>query len=577
MQRAVDFWRNLRVRTKFLLILLLAIASVSTVSIAVIRIPLQAYDEQLYRNSSQTITLFAEQIQSELQGFEAISYQILTDNALQKNLSIMQHSPPGTVKWVNANTEVSKRVAYFSLWFSNTVRFQLKTAEGASYNQFFGASVNSDKLTPEYMKRASGRGGRLVWLTEDGPEPRLLLLREIREIEGLTFDTLAVMLIEVDLPALVEQYCRGMTQMGAPLLCGIYTDDVCLYASNDAIRTLDAGEDGYARMKLDGQNVLCVRYTAANGMKYVTLVNYDQIHSTMVIFIGITVGIIIISTVLALIISMLLMDSVLNHLQVLLKKFDDFAAYGRPVPEINDPYQNRQDEIGRLHRHFDRMTRAWDKMLQDKEKQQRLLQEKQIQQLRAQVRPHFLYNTLESIYCLSQNAADQRIAVMTDALGKMLRASLNDKRDIVTVAEDLQVAREYLRIQLIRYGDRLRVEYDVEESVMPCRIPAMTIQPLVENAVHYAAEEMLETCVISIRGGAVSGGIDIVVEDNGSGMDEDILAKLETGEVRPEGLGIGMRNIHKRIQYAFSGQYGLRVKCADGRTQVIIHLPDTRS
>lgn len=575
MHRLTEFWRNLRVRTKFLLILLLAIALVSTAAIAAIRIPLRAYDEQLYRSSSQTITLFAEQIQSELQNYEAISYRILTDNALQKNLSIMQNSLPGTVKWVNANTEVSKRVAYFSLWFSNTVRFQLKTVKGSSYNQFFGASVNSDKLTPEYIDRALGHGGRLVWLTEEDTTPRLLLLREIREIEGLTFNTLAVMLIEVDLPALVEQYCRGMTQMGSPLLCGIYNDGVCLYASSDAIRTLDAGNDGYTRMKLDGQNVLCVRYTAANGMKYVTLVNYDQIHSTMVVSTGITIAVIVVSTVLALFISMLLMDSILNHLQILLKKFDDFAACGKPVPKTNAPYQNRQDEIGRLHRHFDRMTRAWDRMLRDKDEQQRLLQEKQVQQLRAQVRPHFLYNTLESIYCLSQNAADQRIAVMTDALGKMLRASLNDKRDVITVAEDLQVAREYLRIQLIRYGDRLRVEYAIEESVMSCRIPAMTIQPLVENAVHYAAEEMLETCVICIGGGAVADGVDIVVEDNGSGMDEDILSKLETGEVRPEGLGIGMRNIHKRIQYAFSDKYGLRIKCADGKTQVIIHLPDT--
>ncbi len=576
MHKLIEFWRNLRVRTKFLLILLLAIALVSTTAIAAMRIPLRAYDEQLYRSSSQTITLFAEQIQSELQNFEAISYRILTDNALQKNLSIMKNSPPGTVKWVNANTEVSKRVAYFSLWFSNTVRFQLKTIKGSSYNQFFGASVNSDKLTPENIDRALGHGGRLVWLTEEDATPRLLLLREIREIEGLTFNTLAVMMIEVDLPALVEQYCRGMTQMGSPLLCGIYNDGVCLYASNDAIRTLDAGEDGYSRMNLDGQNVLCVRYTAANGMKYVTLVNYDQIHSTMVVFTGITIIVIIVSTVLALFISMLLMDSILNHLWILLKKLDDFAACGKPVSKTDDPYQNRQDEIGRLHRHFDRMTRAWDRMLRDKDKQQRLLQEKQIQQLRAQVRPHFLYNTLESIYCLSQNSADQRIAVMTDALGKMLRASLNDKRDIITVAEDLQVAREYLRIQLIRYGDRLRVEYAVEESIMACRIPAMTIQPLVENAVHYAAEEMLETCVICIRGSVAGDGVDIVVEDNGSGMDEDILSKLETGEVRPEGLGIGMRNIHKRIQYAFSDQCGLRVKCVDGRTQVIIHLPDTR-
>lgn len=223
------------------------------------------------------------------------------------------------------------------------------------------------------------------------------------------------------------------------------------------------------------------------------------------------------------------------------------------------------------------MTRAWDRINRVKEEQQRLLQEKQMQQLRAQVRPHFLYNTLESIYCLAQNAPDQRIAVMTDALGKMLRASLNESRDIVTVAEDLQVTREYLRIQLIRYGDRLQVEYDVEEQVMSCQIPAMTIQPLVENAVHHAAEEMLDTCVIRICGRVTEDGVDIVVEDNGPGMDEDILNKLETGEVKPEGLGIGMRNIHKRVQYAFHGPYGLRVKCSDGVTRIIVHLLDTRT
>ena len=112
---------------------------------------------------------------------------------------------------------------------------------------------------------------------------------------------------------------------------------------------------------------------------------------------------------------------------------------------------------------------------------------------------------------------------------------------------------------------------------MDCRIPAMTLQPLVENAVHHAAEEMLETCVIRISGHIVSRGIDMVVEDNGPGMDEDILAKLESGEVKPEGLGIGMRNIHRRVQYAFSDRYGLEVRCEGGHTRILIHLPETRN
>ena len=72
------------------------------------------------------------------------------------------------------------------------------------------------------------------------------------------------------------------------------------------------------------------------------------------------------------------------------------------------------------------------------------------------------------------------------------------------------------------------------------------------------------------------GGIDVAVEDNGPGIDEDILVKLESGEIKPEGLGIGMRNIHRRVQYAFGEAYGLRVKNERGRTCVVVHLPDTR-
>ena len=202
MQKLTAFWHDLRVRAKFLLILLLSITLVSTAALGAMFIPLRAYDEQLYQSSAHTIALFAEQIQSELQNYEAISYRILADNALQKNLSIMHRAAPGTVRWLDANTEIDKSMAYFSLWFSNTISFQLKTVRGRTYSQFFGASVTADRLTPERTALASGNSGRAVWLTEESPAPRLLLLREVREIEGLTFQPLATVAIEVDFPAL---------------------------------------------------------------------------------------------------------------------------------------------------------------------------------------------------------------------------------------------------------------------------------------------------------------------------------------------------------------------------------------
>ena len=576
MQKLIRFWQNLRLRAKFLLILLVGIVPVGIVAIVTLYIPLRAYDRQLYKSSAQMISLFAEQIQDELMNFEDISYRILTDTALQENLSIMKEAAPGTLTWINAQTKVANRVAYYSLWFSNAVSFQLKTSRGNSYNHFFEVSAGSDELTEERITAAVNHRGRFVWLTEEGAQTRLFLVREIREMQDMDLDTLGCLLIEVDFPALVEQYNHSMAQMGVMPRCAVYNDGLCLYASDAAIQTLGVGEDGYTYMKLNGQPMLCVRYTSSNGMKYVTLVDYSGIRATTLVAVSVTILCILAAVLLTLAVSTGLIDNILNDLQLLLQKFDAFAISGEPITTHNSPYQGRLDEIGDLHRGFDWMTRVWTRVNHEKEEQRHLLQEKQIQQLRAQIRPHFLYNTLESIYCLAQNLEDQRIAVMTNALGKLLRSSLNDKRDVITVSEDLQVTRDYLSIQQIRYGERLQVEYDFPQDILPCRIPAMTIQPLVENAIHHAAEKMLDVCVIRVSGAATADGVDIIVQDNGPGTDEDILNKLESGEVQPEGLGIGMRNIHKRVQHAFSEQYGLRVCSEEGQTQITVHLPDTR-
>lgn len=568
-------WNDIHVRTKFLVATLIAILLVSVGALLAIQIPQHAYNEKLYESSSQTVSLFANQMQREIRNFESISYRILTDTSLQQSLSTMKEESPGTVAWIAAQKYVGDRVAYFGLWFSDTVSFQLKTTSGVSYSQFFGASINVDELTDERMAYASGRSGRLVWLTERGDDDlsQLFLLREIREIKGLTMDPLAYISIEVNFTSLVNRYLNAMDKIGSPLLCAVYKDGACLYASNKTIRNLSIDDNSYSHVKVDGKDMLCVNYSASGDMRYVILVDYTGINATIADAIEKTVLVIAAVAILSLLICWLIITGVLKHLQALLVKFDTFAATGEAVAREGSPYAARRDEIGRLHRHFDHMTRVWNQMQKDKEMQQQLLQEKQMQQLRAQVRPHFLYNTLESIYCLAVSNQDKRIAEMTDALGKMLRASINDTRDIVTVAEDLQVAQDYMRIQTIRLGDRMRIEYDIDETIMKCLIPSMTIQPLVENAVHHAAEEMLDECIIRIVGVTNGNDMRILIEDNGPGMDNDILEKLDAGIVKPEGLGIGLRNIHRRIQYLFSSEYGLIIQRESGKTIVAIHLP----
>lgn len=565
---------NLRIMTKFLLILFMAFLMLLGATILLQRIPFSAYDEQLYKSSTQMMSLFQSNIQAELNEMENLSYRILTDSLLQNNLMIMKSFSPGTTDWVKAKSEVNERMSYYTVWPNNVRTMQLMTDHGYNFSYVFGDVRPIVQLTDQHIQKAAEAEGRPVWIIEEGDPARIFIVRQIRQMSPLTLSPLATELIQFDLAEAVERNLAVMEDLDCPLACAIYADDLCLYTSDPALHCLPEAEDGYERLQLNGWDSVCVRYTGENGWRYVILLDYTKIDATLDRSIRLSLALNLLVALGTLLLAALLMNSILRHLKLLLDKFDAFAISGKPAPDADDsPYLNRRDEIGKLHRHFDRMIRDYDRMIRSSYEQERLLQETRIQQLRAQVRPHFLYNTLESIYCLAVGNQDQRIATMTDALGKMLRASLNDQRDMTTLGDDLRIVREYMRIQEIRYGERIRMCYDVPDALLASRIPSMTLQPLVENAIHHAAEEMLDTCVIRIVASQVGDEVQIAISDNGPGIDEDILEKLESGEIKPEGMGIGMRNINDRLRYAFAGVGRLTVRRLDGWTSIIIHLP----
>lgn len=573
MQKLHAKFSNFKLQTKFLVIVSLALALVFAVTFAMSRMPYAAYDEQLYRSNVQTVSLFADKLQSEMDAVANLSFRMLSDNVMQKNLTQLRKTQLGTVAWVEAKNAVEQRVGYYAYNADDIISLHFTTAQGLNFFYAFGAGDISEEEKTLMQQAVTGNNGREKWLTFPGEPVRLMLAREVREIDNLTLDSLGVIMIHVDLTQIVERCLTAMEKLGCPLSAAVYDGETCLYASDEAILSLDVDEDGYAPAELDGREVLCVRFTSQHGWRFVTALPYDEIMTDIRYASQRAMLFSVAAALAALAVSGVLITSILRHLEVLVRKFDAFAMGTIPSAEASRPYETRRDEIGRLHRHFDRMARDYDRMTRENYDKQLLLQEAQVRQLRTQIHPHFLYNTLESIYCLAKFSGDERIATMTDALGKLLRASLRDKRDVITVEEDWRIAHEYLRIQLLRYGDRLRVENEIDASLAHTPVPSMTLQPLVENAVQHAAEEMSEACIIRVYARTCADGVEVVVEDNGPGMDEDVLEKLERGEVQPEGLGIGLRNIHRRIQLHFSAQYGLEIRRKNERTQVIVHLP----
>ena len=322
---------NRRLRTKFVLILMAAMLLVFAITLATMRIPYAAYDQQLYNSSTQLITLFADRIQGELENIEALSFRMLADNVLQESLRDMLDKPTTTSSWMEARTNAGERISYFSVWSDSVLALRIKTANGISLGQALGTTYTMGEITPAQVAQAAEEAGRPVWQVEDGDPARLYLVREIREIEWLTLRPLATLLIQMDLKGLVNKHLTSMDRRGTPLTCAIYSGDTCLYASDEGIRQLSPGEDGYAAMNLDGRDVLCVRYTAPNGWRYVALQDYEAIEQTISSSVRLTMGVLLGAMVLALLLGVLLISSVVRHLKILVEKIESYLSQERPA------------------------------------------------------------------------------------------------------------------------------------------------------------------------------------------------------------------------------------------------------
>lgn len=198
---------------------------------------------------------------------------------------------------------------------------------------------------------------------------------------------------------------------------------------------------------------------------------------------------------------------------------------------------------------------------------QRKMREKaELKALRAQINPHFLFNTLNIIMSLCRtNPLTARD--LLNHLAVIMQYSFSNHGDFVTLALELEGIKSYLEIVKARFGSRLTVNFDIEESVLTTPIPVLSIQPLVENAVHHGLFPKLTECHLAITVSRQPDGITISVADNGVGIAPAKLQHLFTAETE----SVGIQNVYKRLQAVYGPSYGLTIdsKLGDGTTATI--------
>ncbi|MFJ4685265.1 sensor histidine kinase [Streptomyces sp. NPDC088789] len=200
--------------------------------------------------------------------------------------------------------------------------------------------------------------------------------------------------------------------------------------------------------------------------------------------------------------------------------------------------------------------------LADLDQSRTRLIEAEIKALRAQISPHFIFNSLAVIASFVRTDPEHARELLLE-FADFTRYSFRKHGDFTTLADELHAIDQYLALVRARFGDRLSVTLQIAPEVLPVALPFLCLQPLVENAVKHGLEGRTTTCRISITAQDAGAEALVVIEDDGAGMDPDALRRILAGEVSPSG-GIGLSNVDDRLRQVYGDDHGLVIETAAG-------------
>jgi two-component system LytT family sensor kinase len=210
------------------------------------------------------------------------------------------------------------------------------------------------------------------------------------------------------------------------------------------------------------------------------------------------------------------------------------------------------------------------------EEQSRLLLEARLDALQRQINPHFLFNTLNSIASLVRSRPELAREMIVK-LGNILRALLRDREAFVALEEELAFTDDYLDIEVVRFGEKLRVVKEIAEETLPLIVPSMLLQPLIENSIKHGLEPRIHGGTVTLRSRIVDGRLLIEVEDDGVGVEPGGSTTAPVSGLVREGSGIGMRNVLERMQVLYGEDAQVEMVSRPGRgTKVRLLMPLTR-
>lgn len=249
-------------------------------------------------------------------------------------------------------------------------------------------------------------------------------------------------------------------------------------------------------------------------------------------------------------------------------------AIGKGSLLVCEPIQADVEEVQLLSDGIESMVGRLKQQIDKNAEQEKHRRRTMLALLQAQMNPHFLYNTLDTIIWLIESGEISEAVTMVSSLSNYFRFSLSRGQNVITLEEEQQHIRSYLEIQQMRYRDMMEYEIDIPNELKSYILPKLTLQPLVENALYHGIKISRRKGFIRVTGRAQDRHLILEVADDGSGMNKERLDAVRASLVDGSSEGFGLRTVHQRIQILFGKEYGLAIEGApDAGTKIIVTMP----
>jgi two-component system sensor histidine kinase YesM len=575
-------FRRLAIRKKLMVVILMLLIVFAAVCYSATHYMLLVYDDIVHTQSAEILNIFSSNIESELIKTDQLSNSlaIITDPRMQEDLEII-FSQDWSYEWLTSIRELDDNFSVAA--DSEPYIISVHLINGRDKEYVYGRFT--DKLLPqrkeEILERVGQRHGEHVWIEPSETDKYLVSAREIRMIRNNNFITSGVLVVRIHLEKLVEQVSRGGTKYSSNVI--ILSQDREVYVREKLeemnltpfYKRSDSRNQRYFTMNVQGEkSFVSLMGSPYTKWTYLHVLPYNAIFERIITMRIQIIGIFILMLAFSLMIGVKFASTLTKPLIKLRDQMDMVKSGNFYVDYIPRPSIDDKDEMKHLQHDFALMIQQISDLIEENYTKEILITKTELKALQAQINPHFLYNTLEAIKWLARARKPQDVSNVVESLGHLFRASIGSTDGVISLHEELDLLQWYLTIQKYRYDDRLQVIIDIQAGMLSVQIPKMTLQPLIENAINYALGQTEGVCVVRIGHRSGDSWDELIVEDNGPGIELDVIEQIMNGTLKPKGTGIGLMNIDTRLKLIFGPEYGLYIDRGTGAgTRICLKLP----